>query len=626
MDTTKQNPLQGAEESDDLIAELARLVARDARSQSANSAAYSPEPEPEPQLPADDYAEPERDETGYDAYAEAADDAAMTSRPEPAFDFDFNFAGNADAPAPMADQHDEIAELIASAEEDERPAQEEDDEFPGYAVEPVIAPEISVSDAPPRSEPHSPPEEIYAHPTAPRQTEDRDPLSEIEALIGEAVQVSANGAANSGRKVRSSYLDTPDYQDIRAEHAVDAAESAILAAAAASGARVSHIEEPVRPEPEPEVEPAIAPSFDPADFRQDDPDAAGAEIGAEPVEADEVPVRRPRRRGGYVLPAVAGTAIVALLGAGYFFFLAPPPVPGEAPVLVADTGDLKAVPEDTGTPSTASESVIFNEIDGNTVSPEDEALVSRDQTDGATGAEIGSVIAPEEGETALANRPVRTVTVRPDGTIVSSDNSIAGSNVLPVDRPDVPSVPNSTLTADPIGEAIAAAIADEPVGAQSPTPTEVAATPAQAPAETAAAIVDPELIPRPVARPSGLTSSQAAPQPVQPAPQTIETAAAQPLAVPTPAPAATTAAPGNVGAWVQLSSQRSEEAAQADIPSLQSRYGALFNGTALDVSRVDLGERGIYYRVRLPQPSMAEANTVCDAIKGQGGDCFVLNN
>lgn len=621
MDTTKQNPLQGAEESDDLIAELARLVARDARSQSANSAVYSPEPEPEPQLPVDDYAEPERNETGYDDYAETADDAAMTSRPEPAFDFDFNFAGNADTPAPVADEHDEIAELIASAEVDDQPAREDDDEFPGYAVEPVLAPEISVSDAAPRSEPQPPPEEFYAQSSAPGQIGDSDPLSEIEALIGEAAQVSANATANSGRKVRSSYLDTPDYQDIRAERAVDAAESAILAAAAASGAKVSHIEEPVRPEPEPAAEP----SFDPADFRQDNPDAAGPEMGPEPVEDDEVPVRRPRRRGGYILPAAAGTAIVALLGAGYFFFLAPPPVPGEAPVLVADTGDLKEVPEDTGTPSTASESVIFNEIDGNTVSPEDEALVSRDQTDGATGAEIGSVIAPEEGETALANRPVRTVTVRPDGTIVSSDNSIAGSNVLPVDRPDVPSVPNSTLTADPIGEAIAAAIAEEPVGTQSPA---ITGTQAEVPAETGASapIVDPELVPRPVARPAGLASPQAAPQPVQSAPQTIETAEAQPLAVPAPAPAATTAAAGTVGAWVQLSSQRSEEAAQADIPSLQSRYGALFNGTALDVSRVDLGERGIYYRVRLPQPSMAEANTVCDAIKGQGGDCFVLNN
>lgn len=59
---------------------------------------------------------------------------------------------------------------------------------------------------------------------------------------------------------------------------------------------------------------------------------------------------------------------------------------------------------------------------------------------------------------------------------------------------------------------------------------------------------------------------------------------------------------------------------------LQTRYGALFNGVALEVSRVDLGDRGVYYRVRLPQTSLAEANATCGAIQGQGGDCFVLNN
>ena len=59
---------------------------------------------------------------------------------------------------------------------------------------------------------------------------------------------------------------------------------------------------------------------------------------------------------------------------------------------------------------------------------------------------------------------------------------------------------------------------------------------------------------------------------------------------------------------------------------LQTQYGSLFNGATPEVSRVDLGERGIYYRVRLPQPSLSDANSVCSAIQGQGGDCFVLNN
>ena len=267
--------------------------------------------------------------------------------------------------------------------------------------------------------------------------------------------------------------------------------------------------------------------------------------------------------------------------------------------------------------------------------------MSRDQTNGASGAQVAEVLAPEDGETALANRPVRTVTVRPDGTIVQATDSVAGSNVLPVERPDVPAVPNSTLTSDPIGEAIALAMADGETAAAGQTEApaadasealpEAASTPETADeTETgAAATAEDAGAPVPVARPAGLTAQDttaSTPVPASEAPATETVAAVTPTET-TPAPAAAAATPAaDVGAWVQLSSQRSEADAQADIPSLQARYGTLFNGAAPQVSRVDLGERGIYYRVRLPQPSFDQANSVCTAIQGQGGDCFVLNN
>lgn len=669
MDTTKQNPLQGAQESDDLIAELARLVAQDARSQSANRAGYTPpKPEPEPQARPFEAtysnAEPSYEaaqETArfYDVSSEPRHDAgAGQGHSEPVFDFGFARSQEPE-PGPLSEaapdpEHDAIADLIASAEQVDPVAREaaEENDFFNFSVgaqnepEPVAEP----GRLEPAVEPHwasqHPQDDLGALESRSAQqpvTGDPDPLSEIEALIGEAARVSVNGGVNGSRRVRSSFLDTADYQDLKAEQAVDAAESAILAAAAASGARVSHVPEFDEPKAELEAETAYSPASEQSESKSDDLYEA-----LDDAESDR-PEHRARRRGGMIVPAVAGTAILALLVGGYFMFLAPGPAPTEAPVLTAEAGDLKEVPESTGTPSTASESVIFNEISGNTVPPEEEALVSRDQTNGATGAEIGSVIAPEEGETLLANRPVRTVTVRPDGTIVASNDGIAGSNVLPVERPDVPAVPNSTLTSDPIGEAIAAAMADEsasgpaaaatpetaPDAVATPTPSATAeptpATTAESgeatePAEAPAAI-DPATIPHPIPRPAGLTSSQTTQPAAGPAQQPTQIAAA-PVQTVTPQtpPAAATATPASVGAWVQLSSQRTEEAARADIPSLQSRYGALFGGTPLDVSRVDLGDRGIYYRVRLPQPTMADANSVCNAIKGQGGDCFVLNN
>jgi hypothetical protein len=75
---------------------------------------------------------------------------------------------------------------------------------------------------------------------------------------------------------------------------------------------------------------------------------------------------------------------------------------------------------------------------------------------------------------------------------------------------------------------------------------------------------------------------------------------------------------------VQLSSQRTEEAARQTAEQIASRFGSLFGGANLEVQRVDLGERGIFYRVRVPANSLQDANTICSNVKSNGGDCFTL--
>ena len=62
---------------------------------------------------------------------------------------------------------------------------------------------------------------------------------------------------------------------------------------------------------------------------------------------------------------------------------------------------------------------------------------------------------------------------------------------------------------------------------------------------------------------------------------------------------------GNGGTYVQLSSQRSEAEAQASLRNVQSRYGSLFGGNSLEIQRADLGQKGIYYRVKLPTGKVA---------------------
>jgi hypothetical protein len=106
-----------------------------------------------------------------------------------------------------------------------------------------------------------------------------------------------------------------------------------------------------------------------------------------------------------------------------------------------------------------------------------------------------------------------------------------------------------------------------------------------------------------------------------------ETAAIAPPAAAAPAaaappPAVTTGS--TAPAYVQLSSQRTPEAAEATRRDMASRFGGLFGGAQLEIQQVDLGARGIYYRVRLPAGSLADANALCNQIKANGGDCFTI--
>lgn len=100
-------------------------------------------------------------------------------------------------------------------------------------------------------------------------------------------------------------------------------------------------------------------------------------------------------------------------------------------------------------------------------------------------------------------------------------------------------------------------------------------------------------------------------------------AAPNPTAVTTTEPSV-----GNGSRYVvQLSSQRSEAAAQATSHGLQTKYAGLFGSLQPFVRRSDLRDRGIYYRVLIgPFAAFGEANQLCGSLKKSGGDCVVQRN
>ncbi|MBD8064875.1 SPOR domain-containing protein [Devosia sp. PTR5] len=480
-----------------------------------------------------------------------------------------------------------------------------------------------------------------------RPTGAKNALDDIERLVGpavrlepaptasvEAVPVQASPAPSSA--LRSLATPTAPSEEPRipprsarpvSDRPQEASiEEAIIAAAAASGAAVEFV----------------------------DPD-----------EADIYSAQAPRpRRGfaglgrGFVGPLVAVTLLV-VAGLGLYWVLGKSGgASGPAPLIVASTEPVKDAPEPVTEEDAAPQSVVFNEISGVDTGAE-EQIVSRDQADEADVTQTAAFDPAQEG---LVNRKVRTVTVRPDGTIVSGDEGLAGNSMLPVDRPNVPSVPGADFTTPEMVANADATAAAPAAGATPATPdapangtatsslTAAPATDAQAAAmpqgapvvpgstvpavDTTGATIVGRTAPVPLQKPSdydqlvaALQQRQAtAPQQTTPIGQGTLPPPPASVAAPSNAPATQSVAQGDnsAPAYVQLSSQRSEEAARESAANIARRYGVLFGGQNLEVQRVDLGERGVFYRVRVPASSLETANNICVNVKAAGGDCFTM--
>jgi len=583
--------------------------------------------------------------------------AAKAAPSGDSFDFDFGFASEPPAPIPPADARpqartaapvvavtptpapvsdDPIADLIAmeldsaeaeiveeaKAEQRPAPVQPAARSFPLPGSMPTprppsgpsqFRPQTSTPSAPPASRPEDrfgvapvfgPTSKVQA--PRPQPQAERDPMDEIESLIGEAVRVELTSDKPAAPAAPAASPQSPPivpplttgFAPRRAaikdtEPHVPSAEAAILAAAAASGAEVGRMD------------------------------------GGMSAEQRQSPYKRPkakpeRRSGGmrqYVGMAVAGTLLLAA-GFGLYWVLGMGRGnDGDAPVLQADATPVKQTPPPTTNTTNQQGSVVFNELDGKSAAAAaNEQLVSRDDTAETSVADVARTVGEGDdaaSESELANRKVRTVTVRPDGTIVSGDEAVAGNEELPVDRPAVPELPGADVqpsellaavpdgSSDPIGAALT-------TGAAAPTDsTQLSALAPTGPAPT----IDPNIVaPIPVARPADRSTLGGG--------SNQRVAATQPVAA-AEAPAAP-AATSSSGPYVQLSSQPTEGDAASSLRATQNRLSGLLNGRSLAVRQVDLGAKGTWYRVVLPVDSFQEATQTCASLKANGVDCVPI--
>ncbi len=159
---------------------------------------------------------------------------------------------------------------------------------------------------------------------------------------------------------------------------------------------------------------------------------------------------------------------------------------------------------------------------------------------------------------------------------------------------------------------------------QQPAQRQAAAQPVR-PAPQATHV--PQPLPRP--RVQQPVQRQAAAQPAQPvaprAPRSALAAAASPIttgAVPRPATVAPVRA--STRYLVQVTAGQNQNEALTTFGKLQRRYPNLLGGYLPNIQKVDLGAKGIWYRVRVgPVGQHIVAVGFCNKLKAAGADCLI---
>jgi hypothetical protein len=220
------------------------------------------------------------------------------------------------------------------------------------------------------------------------------------------------------------------------------------------------------------------------------------------------------------------------------------------------------------------------------------------------GAAGNGAAAPAMGSGVVGEpRKIRTIQIRPDQ---SADGASAAPTAAPEPAPSAAQPPVRVVNAAPVAEPPARV-------APQPEPSRPAAPPPRNVTPQAAAPA-----PQPAAQPSH------APLSLNPNAQSARPAAPARVAAQTPAPQA--AAPASGGYAVQVSAQRSEAEAQAAFQSLQGKFPNQLGGRAPFIKRVDLGDKGIYYRAMVVVGSNSEAGELCSSLKAAGGSCIIQRN
>jgi hypothetical protein len=217
-------------------------------------------------------------------------------------------------------------------------------------------------------------------------------------------------------------------------------------------------------------------------------------------------------------------------------------------------------------------------------------------------------------------KKVKTVMVRPDGTIITDPaDSMAASSRLALATGSGSDLAFDPKTALPLPapqdqQPAAAAAPAAPVPAKS-TPAKVTARAATTPKEAAQA-TDPA--------PAGSIPAEvpsAKPKPATPA----RPPKAKPVELASANADAPVAAGSGGGYAVQIGAPPSEQEARDASSRFQKKFAAQLGSYRPAIRKADVGDKSVY-RIRVGNLSQEEAKSLCSKLQSGGGGCFVVRN
>jgi hypothetical protein len=360
---------------------------------------------------------------------------------------------------------------------------------------------------------------------------------------------------------------------------------------------------------------------------------------------------------------------------------------GEPPVIMADKEPVKVVPENPGGKTVPNQDkAVYDRVAGATEAPKQKALVSSDEepvdvvqrtltpetlpednesiiNDPAMSTPVedtqdprllpsetaaDSTAATDDADSgdaplAVAPRKVRTMIVKPDGTLVARDESAEPVEQAVAQAPAPTGAGAGSAASFPASaEAASADISATPVQTTAVAPQSPAQQPSQSGLQQAAAADASSFEDQPV--PPAAQTSPSAEKPADTAPipsarpteqKPAEVASAEPVAaqpqqakpaeVAAVEPAATQpqqAAPSG-GYGMQIASLPSEAEANKTFASLSKKFASVLAGRSFEVRKAEIAGKGTFYRLRIPAGSKDEAAALCGQYRAAGGSCLI---